>query len=107
MRWLGKHQYFDDLLIGGVLIQPPDPTSYSYTLTLPTTDGNAGEVLQTNGVGVLSWVPNGVATPYALTVGTGLDLTSGGSTWNGGAADTIIDFSFQLLSSLNIFMMQI
>jgi hypothetical protein len=89
MRWLGKHQYFDDLLIGGVLIQPPDPYSYAYTLTLPTTDGNAGEVLQTNGVGVLSWVPNGVATPYALTVGTGLDLTSGGSTWDGSAADTI------------------
>lgn len=89
MRWLGKHQYFDDLLIGGVLIQPPDPTSYSYTLTLPNTDGNAGEVLQTNGVGILSWVPNGVATPYALTVGTGLDLTSGGSTWDGSAADTI------------------
>ena len=89
MRWLGKHQYFDDLLIGGVLLLPPDPLTYSYTLTLPTTDGNSGEVLQTDGGGVLSWTPNGVATPYALTVGTGLDLTSGGSTWNGSAADTI------------------
>lgn len=31
-------------------------TGASYTLTLPTTDGNASEILQTNGSGVLTWV---------------------------------------------------
>lgn len=30
--------------------------SANYTLTLPTTDGNANQVLKTNGSGVLSWV---------------------------------------------------
>lgn len=37
-----------------VTINPP--TSFtSYTLTMPTTDGNSGEFLQTNGSGVLTW----------------------------------------------------
>ena len=31
----------------------------NYTLTLPTTDGGAGELLQTNGSGVLSWAAQG------------------------------------------------
>lgn len=31
----------------------------NYTLTLPPNDGNAGEFLQTNGSGVLSWVAGG------------------------------------------------
>lgn len=38
-----------------VAIKAPTLAS-SYTLTLPTTDGSANQVLQTNGSGVLSWV---------------------------------------------------
>jgi len=45
-------------------IQTPATASLttSYTLTLPTTDGNANEVLQTNGSGVLSWATAGNVT---------------------------------------------
>ena len=40
----------------GVSIQSPaHVTNSSYTLTLPTTDGNANELLKTDGGGVLSW----------------------------------------------------
>mgnify|MGYP001575480334 CR=1 FL=1 len=40
----------------GVSIQSPAHVSAaSYTLTLPTTDGNANELLKTDGTGVLSW----------------------------------------------------
>ena len=38
----------------------------SYTLTLPTSDGTPGTVMQTNGSGALSWVNNGgvLSTQY-------------------------------------------
>ena len=40
----------------GVKIKsPPHSAGASYTLTLPTTDGNASEVLKTDGSGGLSW----------------------------------------------------
>jgi hypothetical protein len=40
----------------GVSIQSPvHGAAANYTLTLPTTDGNADELLQTDGAGVLSW----------------------------------------------------
>ena len=38
----------------GVNIQPPN-LSDNYTLVLPTTNGDADQVLTTNGLGVLSW----------------------------------------------------
>ncbi|GAG03645.1 unnamed protein product, partial [marine sediment metagenome] len=37
-------------------IKAPASLAGSYTLTLPENDGNANEVLQTDGSGVLSWV---------------------------------------------------
>jgi hypothetical protein len=37
------------------------PMSADYTLSLPASDGTAGNVIQTNGSGVLSWVNNGGA----------------------------------------------
>ena len=41
----------------GVSIQsPPHSANANYTLTLPTTDGNANQVLKTDGSGVLAWV---------------------------------------------------
>lgn len=41
----------------GVTIQSPaHSANATYTLTLPTSDGNVDQVLQTNGSGVLSWV---------------------------------------------------
>ena len=41
----------------GITIQgPPHSAGANYTLTLPNTDGNADQVLKTNGSGVLDWV---------------------------------------------------
>ncbi len=41
------------------LRSPSHSASASYTLTFPTTDGNADEFLQTNGSGVLTWASAG------------------------------------------------
>lgn len=44
-------------------IQAPATIASSYTLTLPTTDGDANQVLTTDGSGVLSWTtPSGGTT---------------------------------------------
>ena len=41
----------------GIIIKgPPHSAGASYTLTLPNNDGDANQVLKTNGSGVLSWV---------------------------------------------------
>ena len=88
MKWIGKHPVFSDLLIGSVLLTPPD-NQYSYELTLPNDDGTSGQVLSTDGSGVLSWVANGVAVPNALTIGVGVDLASGNTSWDGSAAETL------------------
>ncbi len=42
-----------------ITIQAPASIGASYTLTLPDTDGDADQVLTTNGSGVLSWTSNG------------------------------------------------
>ena len=70
MKYLGKQSVFDDLMIGGVLLTPPDPATYSYELTLPNNDGTSGQVLTTDGNGVLSWVTNSAG-------GTGVSMTNG------------------------------
>lgn len=38
-------------------IQASESLGANWTLTLPTTDGNSGEVLRTDGSGVTSWLP--------------------------------------------------
>ena len=42
-----------------------------YDLVLPTTDGNAGEVLQTNGSGVLTWAAGTSVTSSAIVTALG------------------------------------
>lgn len=42
-----------------VALQAPGTLSSSYTLTMPVDDGNSGQVLTTDGTGVLSWTTNG------------------------------------------------
>lgn len=52
------------------------PTTFTnYVLTLPSDDGDANQVLQTNGSGVLSWVnqPTGVFTPGTDNTFVGLN----------------------------------
>jgi hypothetical protein len=90
MKWIGKHPVFSDLLIGGVLLTPPD-NQYSYELTLPNDDGTAGQVLTTDGNGVLTWTTNasGSGTVTSITPaadsGSGTAITSSGTfTFTGG-----------------------
>jgi hypothetical protein len=50
-----------------VAVKSSSSTSGSYTLTLPIDDGNSGEVLRTDGSGVLSWVAPGVCGVCVVT----------------------------------------
>ena len=60
----------------GVKIKsPPHSSAASYTLTLPDDDGNANQVLKTNGTGGLSWVDQTTDTDTTYTAGSGLTLT--------------------------------
>ena len=69
-----------------VALQAPGTIASSYTLTLPTTDGDASQVLTTDGSGVLSWTTpsGGVTTFSAGTTGfTPNSATSGAVTLAG------------------------
>jgi hypothetical protein len=64
----------------GVSIQSPaHVTNSSYTLTLPTTDGNADEVLKTDGAGVLSWTTQASGALDSPVITGTLSVLSGGS----------------------------
>lgn len=52
-----------------ITLQAPTTLAGNYTLTLPTTDGGANEVLTTDGSGVLSWVAGGTGTVASGTAG--------------------------------------
>jgi len=89
--------------INHAAIKAPDNLAASYTLTLPTTDGDVGQLLYTNGSGVLGWADadtfggnrvyvsaqkgndanDGITAPVltlkrALQIASGLVYTSGG-----------------------------
>ena len=51
-------------------IQAPATIATNYTLTLPTTDGDANQVLTTDGSGVLSWTTptSGITTGKAIAM---------------------------------------
>lgn len=50
-----------------ITIQAPSSIAASYTLTLPVDDGDSGQVLSTDGNGVLSWASAG-GVPTTITV---------------------------------------
>ena len=62
----------------GVITLKTANTAGTYTLTLPTTDGNANEFLQTDGSGILTWAAAGGVTSVAGT--TDRITSSGGAT---------------------------
>ena len=82
----------------GITIQgPPHSAGANYTLTLPNTDGNANQVLKTNGSGVLDWVDqasSGLGSRQQNSTTTG--SLSQNSTTN--TAITTAGKSFALLS---------
>ncbi len=51
-------------------IRAPDSLAADYILTLPADDGNVGEVLTTNGSGVLTWSPASAATSVVANIGS-------------------------------------
>ena len=66
----------------GIIIKgPPHSAAASYTLTLPNNDGNADQVLKTDGSGNLAWVDqtggggSGDITKVYITAGAGLTGT--------------------------------
>lgn len=61
-----------------VAIKASASTTAAYTLTLPVDDGASGEVLTTDGSGVLSWT---VVTPPAPVAPTVQKFTSGSGTY--------------------------
>lgn len=78
LREAGNVNYVD--------IKPPTLAA-NYTLTLPVDDGTTGQVLQTNGTGVLSWKSNNnvLIIPLfqgsAVTTNTATNVTTSGFTW--------------------------
>ena len=70
----------------GVKIKsPPHSAAASYTLTLPNNDGDADQVLQTNGSGVLTWASTAAGANIeatatgAITAGTACKFKSDGT----------------------------
>ena len=55
-----------------VALKAPNTLAGNYTLTFPADDGNSGEVLSTDGSGVLSWVTAGGGSVAPLVLGTNL-----------------------------------
>ena len=86
------------------------PSTYpTYTLTLPINAGTAGQILSTNGSGVLSWVNDAGTGAVSAVTGSSPIASSGGTTPNislstvpttlGGTGLTTVGTAGQVLSS--------
>ena len=87
----------------GITIQgPPHSAGATYTLTLPNTDGNADQVLKTNGSGVLDWVDQSSGVTSQSTTFTGSAGTAQViETYAVGSADCT-EFTLHVTSGSNI-----
>jgi hypothetical protein len=61
-----------------VALQAPATIASSYTLTMPTDDGNSNQVLTTDGSGVLTWTTPGVVNSVSVVSSNGFAGTSSG-----------------------------
>lgn len=64
-----------------VELNAPSSIATDVNLTLPNTDGDSGQYLQTNGSGSLSWANAGKILQVVTTDYTGLFSTSTANTW--------------------------
>ena len=81
----GKLMLNDSSNTYNISLQSPALSS-SYTLTLPTTDGNNNQVLQTDGSGTLSWVDQTAAISNLSDIGdvsSASPSTNDALVWNG------------------------
>lgn len=66
---------------GGIVTVKPAASAGTWTLTFPTTPGNAGEALVTNGSGVTTWTAVGTSTStLSVYAGNGIGISTGTST---------------------------
>lgn len=72
----GTLRIFDDTQAEYLAFTSPTGLAASVTWTLPTSDGNSGEVLFTNGSGVLGWSPIRTWARETFTLSAG-DITAG------------------------------
>lgn len=59
---VGQIDFYDNDDSNYLTVKAPATISANYTLTLPTTDGDSGQVLTTDGAGVLTWTAKTVDT---------------------------------------------
>ena len=70
----------------GITIQVPTNVTADYSLTLPADDGTSGQVLSTDGSGVLSWVTGGSGSSGSS--GTSGSSGSSGTSGSSGSSGT-------------------
>lgn len=74
---------------GSVILQPSNSTTADYTLTFPTTDGDANQTLATDGAGVLTWATSNIFKTVSISNVTESNTASTSIT-AAGISDTVI-----------------
>ena len=78
------------------LLGPPHSATADYTLTFPNNDGDAGQFLQSNGSGVMSWAAAGGGMTLLATLNT-----TSGETITAGSLN-LTGFKFVLITTLQV-----
>lgn len=79
-----------------ITIKPDSAMTMSTHYTLPKNDGSPNEFLQTNGAGVLDWVPQSIQSyevfkTFACPLGDDVSATSGSDTMTYTSSDNTVD----------------